>query len=886
MQYIQLQGQVAADLDLPLEGSYNLFIDTSDNSIKAKDSEGNLTGGGGISLIETTREAVGQLVVSASLTPGAFYKIAGAASQSFLDTNEFSYSGYGNEIQKGGTTIILQATTDKTLSKKGIGLFYVPNYEDPNNPTAPPDYNYLTWDNTHRIYFDSLNGTLPIGANVTLYSDDTENSTTASLEGSLEGSGSGYVTLRLGNNDTFFEDVNNLNQLQIQYSGISGSFVSNPFGDANYTSSYQPGDCVIFGGRVWQNLSGSIGYREGGNQWPTNALNLNPEDWTPVAFNETHYTISADLIEYDFEYDNISYRNDGKNEVRCEWYWWDDNYGYNTIGYFPWGHKVVNNVSFTNTYLHHFVNFPWDSEAGQIKFGHNSTFNATTWGHQSYFYSMYGEEGANFGGNRFGRGTDIWDIRFAIDAEMRNIQTGGTNNQIYEITIGSNASFYGVDMYYSSEIYDVEIGTEAYFGSSDHYEYTNVYDVQLGIDASLSEFTLMTYSEIKDVTIGVNSSIQYFTLNYSSCLKRTTIATDGYISWFDIGVDSFIRQVNLSDRAYITSFEIGNNANLQNIDLGAYAYMEDFNGGYSTDFQNIRLDAKARIYDVYLGYESEFSEIQIAPNGYIYNVNDNINPSPFTGSYISGITIEPHSYISNIEIGTNASLQNIYLGTNSIAGEFTLEEGSNISDINQMGSGGFGGILLCSGSEITDFQVGMDCGFGEFTITGSASLSNFELGNGQEFGGTTFTSSLNNITLTKQFKNLYNTTTQSLDAGLGGTGYPLIDFTNRSIVTIDISGATTPYNFDLPDGDYEGQELTFIVKSDGTHSILPDDVQLWSSNIVLTGYEYNLGDYNGAIKPFARLNVTDTGDTTIWKNMSKAVWTGGKWYSDAEAYND
>lgn len=880
MQYIQLQGQVAAELDLPIEGSYNLFIDTSDNSIKAKDSDGHMHGGGGLSLTELTRDELGQLVASASLTPGAFYKITGAASQSFLDANGFGWSGYGNEIQQGGTTIILQAATDATLSKKGIGLFYVPNYENPNVPTAPPDYNYLTWDNTHRLFFYDVNGRLDIGDTVTLYSDDTENSTTASLEGSLEGSGSGYITIRLGNNDTFFENPNNLNQLQLQYGGISGSFDG-----VDYTSSYSPGDCVIFGGRVWQNLSGSIGYHDGGNTWPVNTLNLNEEDWAVVPFNETNYTLQAHTIEYEFEYDNISYRSDGTNEVRCEWNWIDDSYGYNTIAYFPWGHYGVKNVSFTNTYLNYFVNFPWDAEAMDIKFGHNSTFNARTWGKGSGFYSMYGVEGADFGSNRFARNTQIWDINFDIDAEFRNVTTTA-DCEIYHITIGSNAAFYDVDMYYSSEIYNVEIGTEAYFGDSEHYEWTNVYGVQLGIDASLSEFTLMTYSEIKDVTIGANSSIQYFTLFYSSCLKRTTIATDGYISWFDIGVDSFIRQVNLSDRAYITSFEIGDNANLQNIDLGAYAYMSNFGGGTETDFQDIRLDARAYINNVYLGYNGAFSQIQIAPNGYIYNVNDNINPSPFTGSYIGGITIEPHSYISNIEIGTDASLQNIYLGTNSNAGEFTLEEGSNISDINQMGNGGFGGILLCSGSEITDFQVGMDCGFGEITITGSASLSNFELGNGQGFGGEVFTSSLNNITLTKQFKNLYNTTTQSLDASVGGNGNPLINFGNRSIITIDISGATTTYNFDLPDGDYEGQELTFIVKSDGTHSILPHEVQIWSSNIVLTGYGYNLGDYNGAIKPFARLNVTDAGDTTIWKNMSKAVWTGGKWYSDAEAYND
>jgi hypothetical protein len=887
MQYIQLQGQVAADLDLPLEGSYNLFIDTSDNSIKAKDSEGNLIGGGGISLIETTREAVGELITSASLTPGAFYKIAGAASQSFLDTNEFNYSGYGNEIQKGGTTIILQATTDKTLSKKGIGLFYVPNYEDPNNPTLPPDYNYKTWDNTHRIYLMNVEGRFELNSTIDLYSDDTENSTTAILQGSLEGSGSGDITFVLDDNDTFFEDANNLNQLQLSQG--EGSAYGEIDG-LDYTSSYSPGNKVIFGGRVWQNLSGSIGFREGGNDWPTNVLNLNPEDWTPVAFNETDYTISADLIEYDFEHDNISYRNDGKNEVRCEWYWWDDNYGYNTIGYFPWGHKVVNDVSFTNTYLHHFVNFPWDSEAGHIKFGHNSLFNATTWGHGSYFYSMYGENGADFGSHRFGPGTDIYDITFGIDAEMRNIQTCGSNVQIYQITIGSDAYFGDIDMYYDSQIYNIELGTEASFGYSEHQEYTNVYNVNLGINAELNYFTLSNNSEIKDVTIGNYSDIQYFNLAYSSCLKRITLANEAYIRYFDLGADSFVRQVNLSDRAYINEFAIGDEANLQNIDLGAYAYMYDLYGGNFTDFQNIRLDAQANIYNINLGYQSELTDIQIAPDSELYNIYGGGPDGGFTGSSVSGITIQPNSQISNITIGSNSNFGNIYVGTDVYLGGIELEEASSFNDINLMGDIETGGnTLIKSGSSFRYSNLGMNGSFGNITISGSVEspteLSHFDIGSNRGFSGMTFTSSLSNIGITNAFSNLLNTATQSLDATAGGNNNPLIDFTNRSIVTIDITGATDPYSYDLPDGDYEGQELTFVAKSDGTHTIESTQINIWTDKLVTSGDSYGLeARTNGfyAFRPFARYN----GTTWDWRNVTKVIWTGGTWVTDAEAFND
>ena len=74
MQYIQLQGQVAETLDTPLEGGFNLFIDTADGTIKAKDSDGNLTSAGG-GLVETTYSEISASFVGGTLTAGTYYKI-------------------------------------------------------------------------------------------------------------------------------------------------------------------------------------------------------------------------------------------------------------------------------------------------------------------------------------------------------------------------------------------------------------------------------------------------------------------------------------------------------------------------------------------------------------------------------------------------------------------------------------------------------------------------------------------------------------------------------------------------------------------------------------------------------------------------------------------
>ena len=76
MQYIQLQGQVSSRLDTPLEeGSFNLFIDTNDGAIKAKDSEGNITNAGGGGIVETTYNQLYTLWEDMALTPGTYYKI-------------------------------------------------------------------------------------------------------------------------------------------------------------------------------------------------------------------------------------------------------------------------------------------------------------------------------------------------------------------------------------------------------------------------------------------------------------------------------------------------------------------------------------------------------------------------------------------------------------------------------------------------------------------------------------------------------------------------------------------------------------------------------------------------------------------------------------------
>jgi hypothetical protein len=132
MQYIQLQGQVAADLDSPLAGGFNLFIDTTDGSIKTKDSEGNLigAGAGGGGIVETTYNGLTASLDAGSLTAGTYYKITDF--RTCYDQPDYDVSGdtiqVGNYRTGSISPIIVFALDSASLASDA----YQPEYPNDN----------------------------------------------------------------------------------------------------------------------------------------------------------------------------------------------------------------------------------------------------------------------------------------------------------------------------------------------------------------------------------------------------------------------------------------------------------------------------------------------------------------------------------------------------------------------------------------------------------------------------------------------------------------------------------------------------------------------------------------------------------------------------------
>lgn len=874
MQYIQLQGQVAADLDLPIEGGFNLFIDTSDNSIKAKDFEGTITGGGGgLSLIETTREEVGQLVLSSSLTPGAFYKITNAASRSFYETNEIGYSGMGNEIQDGGTTIILQAATDSTLSKKGVGLFYVPNYENPQVPTAQPDNNYLVWDSTSRLEFSSSFGVFDHNEPVYLSANGT--SSYSYLRGNV---GNSSITLEAPGNEEgpYYPDFfTNTDNYPMSIVGDNTSAWAG-IGDYYHTASYVAGDCVIWGGRVWQNRSGSLGYTTGG--WSFEQLQLNEEDWTVVPFNETNYTIVADLIEYEFEWDNISYRKGANNvEVRCDARLMLDTWGYNTMKYFPWGHYQTSNISINNTYLDTFVNYPHDAWASEITFKDYGGFNAHYWGRSTEIYNISSDFDGHMVSLNLGWNTTIKNITLGIDARLSDVYTYDNDDNydvLNNIVIGNNAeisdNWDDIYMYNNSYMENLILENNSYISDINLYNGSSIRDTKLGIDSSIGGVAIDDYGAFRQVELGISSYIDTMNMGVSSCFKRVKLGIDSNINYCSIGLNGYMKHIEMGDQSSIYCNQIGDYSYFQyvNLAINSDIYLINQTAGNS-NFEYINVGIDSSINHIELGTNSSFNHITLGSNSSINNIDAG------AGEYV---------YFENIDIKNTSSFGIVLMASGSYIRRMDIGTDCEVGEIN-----------LTTNTSISDFSILNDSGFGVLNIYSGSDITNFEIGQNSGFGGYDFTSSIDNVTISRGFTNLFNNETQigvsgSAFSQAGGSQYiSYINYDSRGVAVLDITNfPEDTVNYRLADGNYEGQEIKFVVRvNSGTVYPTPTDVRVWADNLQYP-IQYNATGYvtNCSFAPFAHYDPISNSGEWVWRTMGRAIWTNGAWVTDAEFYYD
>ena len=250
--------------------------------------------------IEVTKVELDTHIANSTLKPSTLYKITGV--QPFL---------------YGGTDIWLRAITTNSLEPKGTGKFYVPKYDKGNSRYGIYDgfVKVEVTDNSYppnTIYYDSEvttdNGAVGKWKSVSLIEY---------VSGDWDGATQMYV-------DGITFNITSVN-----------------------TTNYNTNDTVIFGGKVWKNISGLRGNI-------IDIYNLS-EDWGVIPFNSEDYNIENDEIGYDIDNDCINYRRDKSNNiVEFSYNWWDffeNNYMNgdmgnsfsNPIKSFQWGNHFDNN---------------------------------------------------------------------------------------------------------------------------------------------------------------------------------------------------------------------------------------------------------------------------------------------------------------------------------------------------------------------------------------------------------------------------------------------------------------------------------------------------------------------------------------------------------------
>ncbi len=117
MQFIQFQSQDPNSLNTPSAGSFNIFIDQTDNTLKVKDQAGDVYGGGG-GFSDTTYSGLVNLITTSGLTAGGFYLITNF--RTCYDQPDFNYAGSsittGNYKQSAIEPIMVFATSISTIS--------------------------------------------------------------------------------------------------------------------------------------------------------------------------------------------------------------------------------------------------------------------------------------------------------------------------------------------------------------------------------------------------------------------------------------------------------------------------------------------------------------------------------------------------------------------------------------------------------------------------------------------------------------------------------------------------------------------------------------------------------------------------------------------------
>ena len=729
---------------------YSEFLDgLSATTVSATTFYGDGSNLTGISNFTTiTKSELDMLISISGLTQGKFYKITGVNTDLY-----------------GGTDIILLAVSTNAISKNGHGLFYNPKYND-----------YNVWSPSSLVQFTSQVGYFSLDEYIT--GDSGQIGKMIGLPGeetlsfiSIQGEFSGGTTIT-GVNSSATAVVTNLT-----------------------SANYNIGDKVIWGGKVWTNISGTSvsvineiimtgtndywqymffgsgvefgsftitngveTFTSNGNtgcwnlagdhggygclfdtgygyvhfnagdvdgialtgSYTTNIVsNISNGDNTPwslgsswevVPYNEIDYVSTWDIIEYEYEHDNISLRKDAYNEVVSEFNTSIENWGWNSIKSMQWGGNVFM-LTAKNAYLYNLVNFN-GANIYNVNLEENSGFDSNQyWGVNTQInyininqnaYLVFNSIGNN---NRYISNINIGNDSYINHITLANndyndiyfngitLGNSGSESQVYlqDINLSSGSYFYGIELENSN-------GNDTYIENINLLNHAGIFNIKLDQGSYMYGINGYNYGRLRDIQIGQGAYIEYVDVYNGGDM-------------FSIKLEGGANYGGWSNYSYIYGIIIGQDSYMHDIVLGLGSYIENIymNNAYCR-FKDIALGEKSRIYNItYHSNSGQFKYNKIGNNTSIHNIE---------------------LYNSNFSyntIGDNAVIQYMGLGENAYF------------DFNEIGSAcNFGSISIGNNSEFGYLKVGLDAYVNSITLNDGIYVGDITIGEYLSLSNVTF----------------------------------------------------------------------------------------------------------------------------------------------------
>ena len=486
------------------------------------------------------------------------------------------------------------------------------------------------------------------------------------------------------------------------------------------SENYATDDLVIYGGKVWENLTGTAGTTD---TYPLTLDNTNwllQEDYT----NTDHYIAVWDQIELGFaegdfcinsRYD--SYRN---NYVRVgqldsgndRWFYC----GINPIQVFGWGNDNINDCDIKDSYFN-CLNIIGTTTIYGVKMSNysfmfftsfkDSTIEALNFENESGCFSLNLDnstfKNCNLDNNstisgEFNSNSTIENINFSNNSSLDNLNfyessfnNINLDNSSYINQISASASYFqNVNMTNESWISDIELTVGGASGSStiERLDLSNrsyITNVEL-YNSSMYEIKFDNYSYIQGnphIDLYNNSYFSYINLDNHSRISQNIGLTGGsYFKRIDMTNRSRIEgPIDFQNSSRIEKIDATNDSYINTLYFNGNSYVEDLNMNNAT-FENINLN-----------------DSQGGPSSIISTSLDRSNLTNLTGESVVLVAYDLN--ISLLDFQSLGTVSNLTPLTSVKLGDYKY-----ISDIEMNGTEGYG--LIDSSLNIGTMLVPQD----------------------------------------------------------------------------------------------------------------------------------------------------------------------------------